>query len=86
MNRFIEECRFKNYTSLDALNGAYTAWQDVYNSSPHNSLGGTAPDDVFAQDERELRFITPELVDMAFRDTGTRSVQKDGCKSQLKKA
>lgn len=78
LNRFIEECRLKNYTSLDALNGAYTAWQDVYNSSPHNSLGRTAPDDVFAQDERELRFITPELVDMAFRDMGTRSVQKDG--------
>lgn len=79
LDKFLAEAALEKFSTLEELNAYYEVWQDeYYHLHKHSSLGGTCPQTAFRSDDTPLRFVSEELLERAFMDTGERVVAKDG--------
>ena len=77
---FIAEVALQNPQTIDELNHFLTIWvEEGYNHRPHSALNGKTPAERFQQDERRIRFASPEECREAFLWEESRRVDKAGC-------
>ena len=70
----------QNPQSVDELNQFLSIWvEEGYNHRPHSALDGKTPAERFQQDERRIRFASPEECRDAFLWEESRRVDKAGC-------
>lgn len=63
---------------LTTLVKVMALWIDRYNRTKSGALDGLSPDEVFSNSKRPRQFLDGEIISMAFRQTISRKVGKDG--------
>jgi transposase InsO family protein len=77
---FLAEVALQNPKTVDDLNRLLSIWvEEGYNHHPHSALDGQTPAERFQQDERRIRFASPEECRQAFLWEESRRVDKAGC-------
>lgn len=80
VEEFLREAQLEKPQTLDALNTLFRAWlSEGYNHHPHSALSGKSPAEAFSQDDRPLRFPSPEALRDAFLWEKSPRVDKTGC-------
>lgn len=78
IERFCKEASFEHFSSLDELNASFTTYlEEKHQDSPHSSLDGKTPREVFFGDKTVLRKVEDEILNKAFLRTTTRKVFHD---------
>jgi hypothetical protein len=69
-----------NPTNLEELNRYFRIWlSEGYHHKPHSGLSGRTPAQVFAEDKKPVKFVSPEVLRDAFLWEKSVSVDKAGC-------
>ena len=80
VDEFLREVSLLQLKDLAQLNNLYRSWLDeAYQHKEHSSLKGLTPMQAFAQNEKRVRFATPQECYDAFLHEETRKVDKTGC-------
>lgn len=80
VEEFLQEVALEKPQTLEQLNEFFRVWlSEGYNHRIHSSLSGKSPAQAFAQDNKPLRFPSPEALRDAFLWEAVRVVDKSGC-------
>jgi putative transposase len=80
VDEFLREVQLEKPQTLERLNELFRAWlSEGYNHRVHSSLAGKSPAQAFTQDNKPLRFPSPEALREAFLWEKTPKVDKTGC-------
>jgi len=80
VNEFIREAALVELKNLSHLNQIYRAWlEEAYQHKEHSGLNAQTPMFCFQNDEKRVRFATPDECYDAFLHEETRMVDKTGC-------
>lgn len=80
VDEFIQEVYLEKPQTLEHLNRLFRAWLwEGYNHREHSALAGKTPAQSFSQDNKPLRFPSPEGLREAFLWEKTPKVDKTGC-------
>ena len=80
VEEFLQEARLENPQTLEQLNVLFRVWlSEGYNHRVHSALSGKSPAQAFTQDNKALRFPSPEALRDAFLWEKTPKVDKSGC-------
>ena len=77
---FTNEAALIAIESISHLNRLYRSWlEEAYQHEGHEGIGKRTPMEAFQNDEKRIRFATPEECYDAFLHEETRTVDKAGC-------
>ena len=68
---------FDQFKSIEDIDSAFALYVNKKNNSPHASLNGNTPVNVFMDDERSIRRVEPEKLEKIFYHTAVRKVAND---------
>jgi len=80
LDKFVAEVKLKHPQSAAEVQHELDLWLDVfYQKKIHSALKGRTPEEAFRENQKELRFVTPDDLNFAFTLTEERLVDKTGC-------
>jgi putative transposase len=80
VEEFLQEARLEKASTLEQLNKLFRDWlSEGYNHRVHSALAGRTPAEAFSQDNKPLRFSSPEALREAFLWEKNPKVDKSGC-------
>lgn len=78
LNEIEHQIENLNSVRLSALTELITLWINRYNAQKSSSLNGLSPDEVFSGSARQFKFLDPDIIALAFTQSCSRKISKDG--------